>query len=94
MGKTNYHLHCEINGREHLGDDTVLLEADSAQLCQLTHFHQKHCNIWCFPSKLPQLLKYYEDCECMKISLKASKPCNYLQKLEKILNAQKSKWQQ
>lgn len=41
MGKTNYHLHCGINDREHPGDSTVLLETDKAQLCQLTHFHQK-----------------------------------------------------
>lgn len=93
MGKTNYHLHCEINGREHLGDDTVPLEADRAQLCQLTHFHQKYWNIWCFPSKLPQLLKYCECCECVKTSLKLSKPCNYWQKLAKTLKAQKFKWQ-
>lgn len=33
MDKTNYHLHCGINDREHLGDDTMLLEADRAQLC-------------------------------------------------------------
>lgn len=58
MGKTNYHLHCGVSDREHLGDDTVLLEVDRTHLCQLTHFHQKFCNIWCYPSKLLPLLKY------------------------------------
>lgn len=72
MGKTNYHLHCGINDREHLGDDTVLLEAHKAQLCQQTHFHQQ----------LLPLLKYQECCECMKTSLKLSKPCNYWEKFK------------